>query len=170
MASNASRASSLCTASAVESEDFQVRLRATSTGLDCNTAFTSLKHAATAHPFGAFAVQSTPVQLPLQGVKDVSGNVTTVANLSLRTNFAGWFQVHVTREATSTPAIAHRTDLRKNGTSVAQSKIFGSGQLSHSIYLLSGDTLSVWISLPDVIAPSLVDVASTRTYVTVAQM
>jgi hypothetical protein len=103
-------------------------------------------------------------------VKDVYGNVSTPGSMSLRTNFTGWFQVHVAWETTSSNSTAYRTDLRKNGTSVAQSRLSGGGQLSQSLYLLSGDTLAVWISLPDAIAPQQVDVTSTRTYLTVVQL
>ena len=103
-------------------------------------------------------------------MKDVYGGVTTPGSMSLRTNFTGWFQVHVAWETTTSATVAYRTDLRKNGTSVAQSRLSGGGQLSQSLYLLSGDTLAVWISLPDAIAPQQVDVTPTRTYLTVVQL
>jgi hypothetical protein len=67
-------------------------------------------------------------------------------------------------------AVAYRTDLRKNGTTVAQSRVYGGGQLSQSLYLLSGDLLSVWISLPDAMFPVQVDINQTRTYLTVVQL
>ena len=135
-----------------------------------SSTLTSLKHAGTAYPIAAFNVQSPPVQMPLDGIKDVYGNVATVNDLSLRTNFTGWFQVHVAWEANVSSAVAHRTDLRKNGTTIASSKLFGSGQLSQSIYLLSGDNLAVFISLPDAIAPSPLVVESTKTFINVVQM
>ena len=103
-------------------------------------------------------------------MKDVYGNVATVAGLSLRTNFTRWFQVHVAWEVTSSAATAHRTDLRKNGTTVAQSRLHGGGQLSQSLYLLSGDLLSVWSSIPGAIGPNQVDTESTRTYLSVVQL
>ena len=156
--------------SAQASEDFTVRLSASSTVLNCNTAFTSLKHAGTAYPIEAFTVQNSPVQLPLDGVKDVYGNVATVADLSLRTNFTGWFQVHAAWEVTSSNATAHRTELRKNGIIVARSRVNGGGQLSYSLNLLSSDTLAVWISLPDAIAPNQVDVDETKTYFSIVQV
>ena len=71
---------------------------------------------------------------------------------------------------TSTNAIAHRTDLRINGVTAVQSKVFGGGQLNHSLCLLSGDELSVWISLPDAIATHQVDVTESRSYLTVVQL
>ena len=157
-------------ASGQAAEYFTTRLTASSTGLDCNTAFTSLKHAGTAYPTTSFFVEAAPIQLPLDAVKDVYGNVSTPGSMSLRTNFTGWFQVHAAWETTSTAAIAYRTDLRKNGTTVAQSRVYGGGQLSQSLYLLSGDMLSVWISLPDAVAPQQVDVTQTRTYLTVVQL
>ena len=156
--------------SAQTSEDFTTRLTASASALDCNTAFTSLKHAGTAYPIDAVSVDTIPVQLPLGGVKDVYGGVSTPGSMSLRTNFTGWFQVHVAWETTTLNSAAYRTDLRKNGTTVAQSRLSGGGQLSQSLYLLSGDLLSVWISLPDAIAPQQVDVTSTRTYLTVVQL
>jgi hypothetical protein len=160
----------LAESSAQTLEDYVVRLTANTGVLDCNAAFTSLKHAGTAYPIEAFTVQNAPVQLLLSGVKDVYGGVSTPGSMSLRTNFTGWFQVHAAWETTSTAAIAYRTDLRKNGTTVAQSRVYGGGQLSQSLYLLSGDMLSVWISLPDAIGPNQVDTTSTRTYLTVVQM
>jgi hypothetical protein len=102
-------------------------------------------------------------------VKDVYGGVSTPGSMSLRTNFTGWFQVHVAWETPLNSAV-YRTDLRKNGTSVAQSRLSGGGQLSQSLYLLSGDLLSVWISLPDAITLQQVDVTPTRTYLTVVQL
>jgi len=48
--------------------------------------------------------------------------------------------------------------------------VFGSGQLSQSIYLLSGDLLSVFISIPDAVAPSPVVVEWTKTFLNVVQM
>jgi hypothetical protein len=156
-------------ASAQTLEDFTTRLTASAGVLDCNTAFTSLKHAGTAYPIEAFPVHNTPVQLPLDGVKDVYGGVSTPGSMSLRTNFTGWFQVHVAWE-TPLNSAAYRTDLRKNGTTVAQSRLSGGGQLSHSLYLMSGDNLAVWISLPDAFAPQQVDTTSTRTYLTVVQL
>ena len=129
-----------------------------------------MKHAGTAYPIDAFFVQNAPVELPLDGVKDVYGNVATVAGLSLRANFTGWFQVHVAWDVTSSAATERRTDLRKNGSTVAQSRLHGGGQLSHSIYLLSGVTLAVWISLPDAVAHNQADATSTKTYLTVVQM
>ena len=138
--------------------------------LDCNTAFTSMKHAGTAYPIHAFIVQNIHIQLTLDGVKDVYGSVATVGSFSLRTNFSGRFQVHAAWETTSSNSIAYRTDLRNNGTTVAQSRLGGGGQLSQSLYLLSGDLLSVGISLPDAIAPQQVDTTSTRTYLTVVQL
>ena len=158
------------TASAQTAEDYLVRLTANVGALDCNTAFTSLKHAGTAYPIEAFTVQNTPVQLPLSGVKDVYGSMATVGSFSLRTNVTGRFQVHAAWETTSTAALAYRTDLRKIGTTVAQSRVSGGGQLSQSLYLLSGDMLSVWISLPDVSWPFQVDINPTKTYLTVVQL
>jgi hypothetical protein len=152
------------------SEDYLVRLTATTGVLDCSGALTSLKHADTAYPTTAFSVQNSPVQMPLGGIKDVYGNVATVTDLSLRTNFTGWFQVHAAWEANVSSAVAHRTDLRKNGTTIVSSKVFGSGQLSQSIYFLSGDLLSVFISLPNAIAPSPVVVEWTKTFINVVQM
>jgi hypothetical protein len=156
-------------ASAQTAEDFTTRLTASASVLNCNTAFTSLKHAGTAHPVDAFPVHNTPVQLPLDGVKDVYGGVTTPGSMSLRTNFTGWFQVHVAWE-TPLNSAAYRTYLAKNGTTVAQSRLSGGGQLSQSLYLLSGDLLSLWISLPDAITLQQVDVTSTRTFLTVVQL
>jgi hypothetical protein len=156
-------------ASAQTAEDFIVRLTANAGALDCNTAFISLKHAGTAYPIVTFDVDNIPVQLPLGGVKDVYGGVSTPGSMSLRTNFTGWFQVHVAWETPLNSAV-YRTDLGKNGTSVAQSRLSGGGQLSQSLYLLSGDLLSVWISLPDAITLQQVDTTSTRTYLTVVQL
>jgi hypothetical protein len=157
-------------ASAQTAEDFTTRLTASASVLNCNTAFTSLKHAGTAYPIDAFLVHNTPVQLPLDGVKDVYGNVSTPGSMSLRTNFTGWFQVHVAWETPLNSAV-YRTDLRKNGTSVAQSRLSGGGQLSQSLYLLSDDMLSVWISLPEgAFAPQQVDANPIKTYLTVVQL
>jgi hypothetical protein len=128
-----------------------------------------MKHAGTAYPIHAFIVQNIHIQLTLDGVKDVYGSVATVGSFSLRTNFTGWFQVHVAWE-TPLNSAAYRTDLRKNGTSVAQSRLSGGGQLSQSLYLLSDDMLSVWISLPDAFAPQQVDANPIKTYLTVVQL
>jgi hypothetical protein len=157
-------------ASAQTLEDYVVRLTASTGVLDCNAAFTSLKHAGTAYPIDAFPVHNTPVQLPLDGVKDVYGNVSTPGSMSLRTNFTGWFQVHAVCETTSSNSTAYRTDLRKNGTTVAQSRVYGGGQLSQSLYLLAGDLLSVWISLPEAYFPIEVDINPTQTFLTVVQL
>ena len=161
------------TASATEFEDFLVRLTASSTGLDCNTAFTSLKHAATAYRIGSFSVGSSPQLFLWDGIKDVTGSVELVPFENvLRPNFTGYYQITVCWQGDTVPFNnVRRTQLRKNGVTIVDTYLWGGGQLTCTQRLNATDKLAVFVALP-AIGESVqsISVDETQTFFSIVQM
>ena len=160
-------------ASAQTAEDFTVRLTASSTSLDCSTAFTSLKHAGTVYRTGAFAVGSVPQILLWNNIKDVTGSVELVPFENvLRSNFAGYYQITVCWQGDTVPFNnVHRTQLRKNGVTVVDTYLWGGGQLICTQKLNAADKLAVFVALPaigDSFQPISID--QTQTFFSIVQL
>jgi hypothetical protein len=162
------------TASAQTAEDYLVRLTANVGALDCNTAFTCLKHAGTAYRTGTFNVGSVPHILLWNNIKDVTGGVELVPFENvLRPNFTGYYQITVCWQGDSVPFNnVHRTQLRKNGVTVADTYLWGGGQLTCTQRLLATDKLAVFVALPaigdDVFQPISID--QTQTFFSIVQL
>jgi hypothetical protein len=160
-------------ASAQPAEDFLVRLTASAGVLDCNTAFTSLKHCM-AFRTGAFSVGSAPVMLLWNGITDVTGSVELVPFENvLRPSFTGYYQITVCWQGDSVPFNnVHRTQLRKNGVTVADTYLWGGGQLTCTQRLLATDKLAVFVALPAIGEDTFqaISIDQTQTFFSMVQL
>jgi hypothetical protein len=160
-------------ASGQAAEDFTTRLTASAGALDCNTAFTSLKHAGTTYRTGTFAVGSVPHILLWNNIKDVTGSVELVPFENvLRPNFAGYYQITVCWQGDSVPFNnVHRTQLRKNGITVADTYLWGGGQLTCTQRLLATDKLAVFVALPAIGGSTQsISIDQTQTFFSMVQL
>ena len=109
---------------------------------------------------------STLVALPLQAAANISGTSPLQSGV-LKGPVDGFYTLHVSWQ-TGSPSM-HTTQIRLNGTTRAETALMRGGHLTHSLYMTTADSVSVFVSLTD-LNPAAIDLTSTRTYVTIVMM